>query len=238
MEFYSKLKISSDTIKGGVTFFPYIYKILFDIKDDRSYYRRMRKSTKKDINKDNLLNQGVMMLMDQGYHGTGLQKILDAVNIPKGSFYSYFESKERFGAEVIQHYIDPFLEQLAAHLKNSNTNALESIQYYFAELIAELESKDFMGGCLLGNLMGEIGDTSDVCQKSLQIAVNRYRDLLQSGLEKAQDQGAVRKDKPAKDMADLLINTWQGALLRAKIEKTSDPLLQCCQALLGDFFRA
>lgn len=198
----------------------------------------MRKSTKKDLNKDNLLNQGVMMLMDQGYHGTGLQKVLDAVNIPKGSFYNYFENKEHFGAEAIQHYIDPFLEQLAAHLKHSDADALEAIQCYFDELIAELENKDFKGGCLLGNLMGEVGDTSDICQKSLQTAVNRYRDLLQSGLEKAQEQGAVRKDKSARDMADLLINTWQGALLRAKIEKTSAPLLQCCQALLGDFFSA
>ena len=56
-----------------------------------------------------------VMLMGQGYHGTGLQEILDAVNIPKGSFYNYFGSKEDFGAEVIQHYIDPFIAQLTTH---------------------------------------------------------------------------------------------------------------------------
>lgn len=178
-----------------------------------------------------------MMLMNQGYHGTGLQQILDAVNIPKGSFYNYFENKEHFGAEVIQYYIDPFLEQLAMHLKNSDADALGAIQCYFDELIEELERNNFKGGCLLGNLMGEIGDTSDICQESLQIAVNRYRDLLQSGLEKAQDQGTVREDKIARNMADLLINTWQGALLRAKIEKTSIPVTQCCQELLGDYFK-
>ena len=55
------------------------------------------------------------MLMGQGYHGTGLQEILDAVNIPKGSFYNYFWSKENFGAEAIQHYIGPFIAQLTTH---------------------------------------------------------------------------------------------------------------------------
>ncbi|SEN24585.1 TetR/AcrR family transcriptional regulator [Nitrosomonas marina] len=200
--------------------------------------RKSTKTTKKDFNKDNILNQGVAMLMKQGYHGTGLQKVLDAVNIPKGSFYNYFEDKEHFGAEVIQYYIDPFLKQLAAHLNNSDTDALGAIQRYFDELIEELERNNFKGGCLLGNLMGEIGDTSDICQASLQTAVNRYRDLLQSGLKKAQDQGAVRKDKTAGSMADLLINTWQGALLRAKIEKTSAPVLQCCQELLGNYFKS
>jgi TetR/AcrR family transcriptional repressor of nem operon len=54
----------------------------------------------------------------------------------------------------------------------------------------------------------------------------------------AQQQGTIRTDKSAKEMADLLVNTWQGALLRMKIEKSSAPLKQCCQDLLGDFFKA
>jgi TetR/AcrR family transcriptional repressor of nem operon len=51
---------------------------------------------------------------------------------------------------------------------------LSALQRYFNELITELEKAEFQGGCLLGNLMGEIGDTSDICQKSLQSAVLRY----------------------------------------------------------------
>lgn len=175
--------------------------------------------------------------MGQGYHGTGLQEILDAVNVPKGSFYNYFGSKEDFAAEVIQHYIDPFITQLTTYLQQSDTDALGAIQHYFDEIIAELEKNGLKGGCLLGNLMGEIGDTSDVCQKSLRSAVTRYRNLLQSGLAKAQQQGTVRLDKSAEEMADLLLNTWQGALLRMKIEKSAAPVKQCCQDLLGDFFR-
>ncbi len=198
----------------------------------------MRKLIKKELNKENILNHGVSIFMRQGYHGTGLQEILNAVNIPKGSFYNYFGSKENFGAEIIQHYIDPFLEQLDAHIQHDKQDALRAIQRYFDELIKELEQNKFKGGCLLGNLMGEIGDTSDICQKSLQSSVNRYRDLLQVGLEKAQYQGTIRVDKPAIDMADLLINTWQGALLRSKIEQSSKPVRQCCQDLLGDFFRS
>ena len=197
----------------------------------------MSKSTKKELNREGLLNQGVTLFMEQGYHGTGLQEILDAVNVPKGSFYNYFDSKEDFGADVIQYYIDPFIAQLASYLDNSDTDALGAIKCYFDELIIELEKNAFKGGCLLGNLMGEIGDTSEVCQKSLQSAVNRYRDLLQVGIAKAQQQGTVRQEKSAEEMADLLINTWQGALLRMKIEKSSAPVKQCCQNLLDDYFR-
>jgi TetR/AcrR family transcriptional repressor of nem operon len=192
---------------------------------------------KKEFNRENLLNEGVTLLRGQGYHGTGLQEILDAVNIPKGSFYNYFDSKEDFGAEVIQHYTDPFITRLTTHLE-SDPDALGAIRRYFAELIEELEKDEFKGGCLLGNLMGEIGDTSEVCRKSIQSAVNRYLDVLQSGLAKAQQQGTVRLDKSPQEMANLLLNAWQGALLRMKIEKSSTPIKQCCQDLLEDFFRS
>lgn len=86
--------------------------------------------------------------------------------------------------------------------------------------------------------MGEIGDTSELCRTALQLAVKRYRDLLQAGLTKAQQEGTVRTDKSAQAMADLLVNAWQGALLRMKIEQSSAPLKQCCDELLGDFFKA
>jgi TetR/AcrR family transcriptional regulator, transcriptional repressor for nem operon len=192
---------------------------------------------KKQINKEILLTQGVQLLMQQGYHGTGLKEILDAVQIPKGSFYNYFVSKESYASEVIQHYITPFIEQLDSHLQNPNMDALTALKHYFNELITELEKAQFKGGCLLGNLMGEIGDTSELCQKSLQLAVHRYQSLLANGLKKAQMEGTVRIDKPADDMANLLVNTWQGALLRMKIEQSAEPLKQCCHDLLDDYFK-
>jgi len=197
----------------------------------------METKSQKQFNRDNLLSQGVALLMRQGYHGTGLKEILDAVQIPKGSFYNYFGSKERFAADVIQHYIEPFIRQLDGHLRNPEIDALSALNRYFDELIAALEAAHFQGGCLLGNLMGEVGDTSDLCRESLQAAVHRYRDLLAQGLGIAQRQGTVRADKAAEAMADLLVDAWQGALLRMKIEQSSEPLKQCCRDLLGDYFK-
>lgn len=196
----------------------------------------MAESQQKQHNRENLLAQGVSLLTKQGYHGTGLKELLDAVQIPKGSFYNYFGSKENYAAEVIQFYIAPFITQLKTHLANPELNALAAIKQYFAELIIELEHAEYQGGCLLGNLMGELGDTSDIVRLALQTAVNDYRDVLRDGLLKAQAQGLIRTDKSAEDMADLLVNAWQGVLLRMKIDKSSRPLKQCYEQLLDDYF--
>ena len=192
----------------------------------------------KQINKHNLLDEGVALLMRQGYHGTGLKEILDAVNIPKGSFYNYFGSKENFAAEVIVHYITPYLNQLNQYLDESEGNAVAALNRYIEESIAELERTDFKGGCLLGNLMGELSDTSDLCRIALQNALNDYRNVWEEGLRRGQTEKRIRADKSANEMADLWVNAWQGALLRMKIEQSTEPLKQCYSQLLGDFFKA
>jgi TetR/AcrR family transcriptional repressor of nem operon len=188
--------------------------------------------------REKLLDEGVLLLMEQGYHGTGLQELVQKVGVPKGSFYNYFPSKEEFSAEVVRHYIDPFIRQLDAHLSRPDVAADVALRNYFEELIVETERKDFKGGCLLGNLIGEIGDTSELCQTSLRTAVGRYREKLREGLARGQREGSFRTDIDAKDMADFLVNVWQGALLRMKIERSVRPLTQVCDMLLKGYFRA
>jgi len=197
----------------------------------------MKIQTNKQIKQDKLLDQGVKMMIDQGYHGTGLKEILDVVQIPKGSFYNYFGSKEKFVAEVIIHYIDPFIVLLTQHIETPNTDGLTALKNYYAELINEVEKSLFKGGCLLGNMMGEVGDTSEECRHSLLVTIERYKSLQESALLSAQNQGLVRKDRSAKSMANLLFSSWQGALLQMKIEKSVEPLQVCWDSLLDDYFK-
>lgn len=198
----------------------------------------MKQNNQKQIKRENLLKQGVDLLTQQGYHGTGLKEILDAVQIPKGSFYNYFGSKENFAAEIIEHYIEPYLKQLQGYLEQYEGNAIAALERYLQESIIEVELTEFKGGCLLGNLIGEVGETSDVCRIALQTSLNRYRDVWELGFSRAQTEGTIRADKSARELADLWVNAWQGALLRMKVEQSTEPLKQCYQELLGGFFKA
>ena len=194
--------------------------------------------TNKQIKRQKILDQGVQMLMTQGYHGTGINVLLKKVQVPKGSFYNYFESKEEFAAEAITHYIEPFIQRLTHHLENSQINTLTALKRYYSELIDEVEKSDYKGGCLLGNLMGEISDTSQLCKQSLTVAIERYKLLQENALSQAQREGLVRQDKTAESMANLLVNNWQGALLRMKLEQSVQPLQEFYDTLLNDYFVA
>jgi len=198
----------------------------------------MMKSAIKHNTRERLLEQGVAMFTEHGYHGAGLNDILQSVGVPKGSFYNYFASKEEFGAAAISHYIEPFIQSLDDWLKRPELSAAAALEGYFGVLVAELERRQFAGGCLLGNLIGEIGDTSETCRSALRSALHRYRDKLKEGIERGQREGHFRTDKRAEEMADFLSDAWQGALLRMKIEQSTAPLIDCYKSLLSDFFMA
>ncbi len=212
-----------------------VKKLLTKYMTGRIFLYRMNNKLSK---RTKLLDQGVYLLMNQGYHATGINEIVNAVQVPKGSFYSYFDSKEEFAAQSINHYIEPFIELLTKHLQHSQVDPLTALKNYYAELIVEVEKNGYKGGCLLGNLMGEIGDTSELCNRALKSAVERYKLLQYKALLQAQKEGTVRNDKSAETMANLLINNWQGALLRMKIEQSVQPLQEFCDTLLNDYFVA
>lgn len=208
-------------------------KKFIDIKCDRSYIKSM--TVKKELKREQILEHGIHLLMRNGYHGTGVKLILDKVNVPKGSFYSYFESKENFTAEAIAHYIEPFLNKLQSYLARPEYDGLSAIKAYFGDSTLELEQYDFKGGCLLGDMMCEIGSVSVVCRQALKVAINRYCALLEQGLSSAQQEGTVRSDIPATTMARLLFDGWQGALLQMKVEQSIVPLQRFSSELLDKY---
>lgn len=197
----------------------------------------MSKRDALDDTKRRLLDHGVALMLRNGYHGTGLADVLAAAKVPKGSFYYYFPSKEEFGAKAIEHYIAPYIERLGEHIAAPGRSGLDALTGYFNEGILEFEANDFAGGCLLGNLMGEIGDTSPPAREALKKAVDRYRDLLAKCLERAQAEGDVRADRNARALADLLLNAWQGAMLRMKVERSTAPLREFVEEVLLNYCR-
>ena len=198
----------------------------------------MTKARSGNGNREKLLDQGVTLLSEQGYHGTGLKQILDSVQIPKGSFYNYFESKDNYGAEVIRHYTDRVIAQCDACLDSPDLDGLAALEKYLQSFIDKSRAGDFREGCLLGNLGAEVGDAGEACMRSLRLSLNRVQERFEIALNRAQKEGKVRADLPAEIMAELLLNAWEGAVMRMRVEKSTQPLEEICRLLLHGYFRA
>jgi len=189
-------------------------------------------ASRKETNRRSLLDEGVRIMTTQGYHGTGVKELVESVGVPKGSFYQYFDSKEHFCALSVKHYIDPYIASLRQHVDSTPGNALSALRAYFREQMSEAAEADFQGGCLLGNLLGEVGESHEACFQALKSAVDRYCKELQKTFELAQTEGSVLQSTDAKEMSNTLFCAWQGALLRMKVERSTWPLEVCLKTLL------
>jgi TetR/AcrR family transcriptional regulator, transcriptional repressor for nem operon len=184
-----------------------------------------------------LLDQGVEVLLAQGYHGTGIKQVLDAVSVPKGSFYNYFDSKEDFGAEVIKHYSVRMLEWMDSILKPTDGTAFSRLKTFYTEAIRSCENNGMRCGCLLGNLGAELGGRSDVCCVAMNEAVAGVRLRLCNVVHEAQREGTVRLDLPPEELAEFMFDAWQGALVRMKVEGSARPLQRFCSMVLDGLLR-
>ena len=49
------------------------------------------------------------IITHKGYSAVGISEIVKAADIPKGSFYYYFPSKEAFAEALLEHYFSHYL---------------------------------------------------------------------------------------------------------------------------------
>jgi len=195
----------------------------------------MARPRQSETTRRRLLDEGVAAFLEHGYHGTGLKEVLDRVQVPKGSFYNYFESKEEFAAAAIRRYADCFGAKMADALAGA-PDPLTGLRRFFESLMADFEAAGYVGGCLIANLGGEL-EGSDVCRETLATAFRDWRDAVAEALRESQQRGLVRSDIAAGDLADLLTEAWEGAVIRMKIERSLDPLRRVVRRLIDDYFR-
>ncbi|SEQ42891.1 transcriptional regulator, TetR family [Amphritea atlantica] len=167
----------------------------------------------------------------KGYHGTGLKEILDTCQVPKGSFYNYFESKEQFAVEVLE-----YSHQLEDAKWEKRTNAiegnlLERFRLAIDQFIADYENDPDSTGCLLTNLMGEVGNASNSFREIISLSCNRVIDCIEESFKEGQLQGCFRNDLSARALAQLFWDSWQGALLRTKVEASTTPLREVADVI-------
>ena len=198
----------------------------------------MTKTLKTKFNKERLLSEGVELFSEHGYHGIGLNGILNTVKIPKGSFYHYFKSKEDFGAKVVDFYTEMTKQQLTQVFADTTISGFTALQHFFNKSIEAHLGEGKKHGCLAGNLGAEISDTSEVCRIAVERSMRVTRDTFETVIQRGQTDGSIRQDINSVVLADILLNSFEGALLRMKVEKSGEPLYQVRDVILNKFFVA
>ncbi|KFX68252.1 TetR family transcriptional regulator [Pseudomonas taeanensis MS-3] len=183
-----------------------------------------------------ILAKGAEVMTRRGYHGAGVQEIVQAAGVPKGSFYHYFASKEDFAQQALQAVYGPRLQRYAEALSNPALTPRERILGYYAELVehfARQEKREYH--CFIGSLSFEMAELSPLIGAQVDAILQRSADILQHCLEQAQAAGELSAEEDCNNLASFIASAWQGALTRLKVSSNTrvlDDFLQRLQLLL------
>ena len=171
-----------------------------------------------------LLRAGLEVLTEKGFSATGIDEILKRVGVPKGPFYHYFDSKEAFGAALIERYALYFAAKLDRHFGDLSKPALERLKSFVEDAGHGMARHDFRRGCLIGNLGQEMGSLPESFRAQLAAVFGDWQRRVADCLEAARSAGEVSAAVDCERSAAYFWIGWEGAVLRAKLERAPEPL--------------
>jgi len=192
----------------------------------------------KTDKKQELIAVGAKLMHLKGYNDTGVQEILDKAGLPKGSFYNYFKNKEDFGLLVIDYYMEFYSKIFAKYLGDKSVPPLERIRLLNKSFNKAFRSNNYTLGCPIGNFAQEMGDTSPVFQTKLKKAAGMIVKYFSDVLREAQESGHLSKSLDVNKTALYIFNSWEGAIMSMKVEKSIRPLEVNEQFLFDYIFKA
>src|SRR5690606_38930483 len=166
-----------------------------------------------------LLADGGRVVHEVGFHASGVQDIAAAAKIPKGSFYSYFDSKESFASAILQEYWTDIEIRLVPVLYDTSIKPLNRIKRFFGLLVDEHASNNFTIGCLIGNLSLELAHSSDEVRSTLTHILGKWEAALALCIKETFSKADATKERNAHKLAAIVIDSFEGATLRSKIER-------------------
>ncbi len=185
---------------------------------------RPRNEKAYESNRARLLDAGEAAFRTDSFAGTGINDVLAHADVPKGSFYHYFPTKEAFGIAVARQYHERQLETARTCFADLSKSPIQRLRVFFETARDDMRAREFTQGCLMCNLTTELADQNPSFQAELE---THWRELVAEVTKcvaqvDLADIGLAHLT--ALEASDWLMNAWSGALTRMKATRDDTPL--------------
>lgn len=178
----------------------------------------------KPSHREKLLDEGLRVVLSQGYAGASVRDIVRAAGVPQGSFTNHFTSKEAFAHEVLNLYFSLVRGNIDKTLRNDSLPPLRRLRAWLDLQIAFLKKAEFRTGCLIGNFSIEASDHSELIRERLAEMFKEINESIVYCLTAAANAGELSASTDVRELASFLYSSWQGAILQSKVEQSIKPL--------------
>jgi TetR/AcrR family transcriptional regulator, transcriptional repressor for nem operon len=170
-------------------------------------------------NREDLLNAGLKVMFRSGYQGATVRDICAAAGAPQGSFTNHFRSKEAFAQEVLDRYFANLQRYVGEALDDKSLTPRQRLERYLDIISGVLAGAKWNRGCLIGDFSLETTGESKLLRQRLEAIFQQWRAPFASCIAEAQAIGQIDSTFDPTDLAEFLLSSWEGAILRMKVER-------------------
>jgi TetR/AcrR family transcriptional regulator, transcriptional repressor for nem operon len=174
--------------------------------------------------RDRILDAGLKVMVRKGYGGAGVRDIVAEASAPQGSFTNHFRSKEEFAREVLDRYFTELKRLVAEALGDAERRPRERLRRYLDLITDRLVEAEFRQGCLIGDFSLEAAPQSERLRTRLGEIFAEWRAPFAACIAEGQGAGEIAATFAPHDLAEFLLSSWEGAILRMKVERSPEPL--------------
>ena len=174
--------------------------------------------------RDRILDAGLTVMFRQGYVGAGVREIVAVAPAPQGSFTNHFRSKEEFARAVLDRYFDDLKRLVAETLGDASRTPRQRLRRYLDIITDRLAKAQFSRGCLIGDFSLEAAPQSEMLRTRLAEIFAEWRTPFAACIAEGQAAGEIAKTFAPEELAEFLLSSWEGAILRMKVERNAEPL--------------
>jgi TetR/AcrR family transcriptional regulator, transcriptional repressor for nem operon len=169
--------------------------------------------------REDILNAGLKVMFRSGYQGATVRDICAAADAPHGSFTNHFRSKEAFAQEVLDRYFANLQRSVRKALDHKSLTPRHRLKRYLDIISGVLADVKWNRGCLIGDFSLETTSQSKLLRQRLEAIFQEWRAPFASCIAEAQAIGEIDSTFDPMDLAEFLLASWEGAILRMKVER-------------------
>ena len=164
-------------------------------------------ATLHGVRRDAFLDVAQRLVETKGYEAMSIQDVLDALEVSKGAFYHYFDSKQALLEAVVERFADGAMATMAPILSDPKLPALEKLERVFVGIAGlKAERKEFV----LAIIEVWNSDSNAIVREKLRRMTMRLMVPLLSAVMKQGIEEGVFKVASADETATVLISVMLG----------------------------
>ncbi len=176
-----------------------------------------------DINKKNLiLEKAKDMIITESYSSLSISKLTSELNISKGSFYTYFPSKDKMLSEILDEYIKNIknITIFKNNLLENSKNIDECLDYYINSLL-NLTDDELKLELVITNLKRNYEVFNEENFKKLKIIACSMIDLIKEVLNKYKKDIRI-EEKDIEKCSKMIFSIAEVFLIMENVDFNSD----------------